>query len=412
MFDSPGTLKHLAFFEELAGLEESDPNWRAISAGLVVLRLVDAWIEEGARAVAADSWGTRAVRTAIGEMSDRTHTRAILLNIVDALEGSPSVTMHSIGPRILAYGQALEYDGNWTLAADVYETLVAHTHPVEDSDVVIMAHLRLGLCYRELSKLDLGMHAYETAGRVANAVGDVMSVLRARIGEAQLLVRRGNLPRAQEMLDDAIARACGPELLEVRSRALHARSNVAYFRGEYELAVQLAYEALDGSGSVREKDRILGDIAASFMELGVFSAARDAYLVLSATAQEQYVRWGSTLNLLEIAARELMQPQFERYRRELESTPMTPHMAASLQLSVGQGYQRFGDTVRARAYLERARDAAERIGLAQLLFQTEESLAENARSQRQKAQQSAPVPEELEEVAQYVRALAPKVPAG
>ena len=37
-------LRHAAFFSELSSLGDSDSSWRAVTAGLVVLRLVDAWV--------------------------------------------------------------------------------------------------------------------------------------------------------------------------------------------------------------------------------------------------------------------------------------------------------------------------------------------------------------------------------
>src|SRR3712207_3703847 len=59
VFEHDRTLRHLAFFEELSALDEGDAEWRAMSAGLVVLRLVDAWMEEGAHVVTGDAWGLR-----------------------------------------------------------------------------------------------------------------------------------------------------------------------------------------------------------------------------------------------------------------------------------------------------------------------------------------------------------------
>lgn len=403
MFNSEGTLKHLAFFEELAQLEESDTTWRAITAGLVVLRLVDAWVEEGPRVVTADAWGLRAVRSAIEEVTERSPVRAILNSIVDALEASPVSNLQSVAPRLMAYGQALEYDASMTLAADVYRTIIAYTHPIDDADVAILAHLRMGSCLRAADDIHGAAGAYETAGRVANAVGDIMGVLRARIGDAQIAVRRGNLPKAEEILDETIARAAAPELREVRSRALHDRSTVAHHRGQFDLAVQLAYDALGCSVSARERDRILGDIAGSFAELGVLTAARDAYLVLAATAQEQYVRWASALNLMDIAAREMAQPAFERYRRELECASLPPHMQANFELMAGQGYSRFGDSEEARNYLERARSLAETHGYGQLLFEAEKELAELQRAKRFAPEVSAAVPSDLIDVASRLR---------
>ena len=66
------------------------------------------------------------------------------------------------------------------------------------------------------------------------------------------------------------------------------------------------------------RDRVLNDLGASFVQLGVYSAARDAYLVVAATAQEQYMRWTAMINLLDVAADERREPVFEQYRRDLE----------------------------------------------------------------------------------------------
>src|SRR5579862_6008951 len=43
--DTNGTLRHRAFFEALASTDEATDAWRAARAGLVTLRLLDAWSE-------------------------------------------------------------------------------------------------------------------------------------------------------------------------------------------------------------------------------------------------------------------------------------------------------------------------------------------------------------------------------
>ena len=75
--ESEGMLRHLAFFEELGKMDETDASWRSVSAGLVVLRLVDNWIADGATKSRVDSWGVSAVREAIargaGDDADPPH---------------------------------------------------------------------------------------------------------------------------------------------------------------------------------------------------------------------------------------------------------------------------------------------------------------------------------------------------
>ena len=159
-----------------------------------------------------------------------------------------------------------------------------------------------------------------------------------------------------------------------RARALHERANVAQLRGDYELAIKLAYEALERNQSPTERDRILGDIALSFMDLGVYTAARDAYMVLSATAQEEYVRWAADLNLLELAAQTGAETVFEQYRQLLRGRHLPPFLETGFELSTGQAYLKFGQPDRARRHLTRAVELAERHKISQLLFDAEEAL--------------------------------------
>lgn len=371
--ESEHTLRHLPFFEEIASLEEGDAAARSATAGLLVIRLVDAWIENDQIAASDDWFGIRSVVTAVEEVSDGTPIKAILLRTIDALQ-SERPDIRSVITPLMAYAKALEYDAKWTLAADVYLSVLRHLHPVEDSDASIAVHLRLGQCYRQMADTDRASAVFEEAFGIATSVGDMVGALRARIGEAQIAMFKGNIPRAENILEETIQRAVGPEMRDVRSRALHDRSNVAFYRREYELAIQLAYDALAISQAPSERDRILGDIALGFMELGVYTAARDAYLVLTATAQEQYTRWAASLNLMEISAKTGVQTSFELYRKQLETQSLPLHMATAFQLVSGSGFQHFGQPARARDHYQRALDLAVAHGFNQYLFEAEEAL--------------------------------------
>ena len=385
-----GMLRHLAFFEELGAMDESDVSWRAVSAGLVVMRLVDRWMSDGALGLTAHS--VSAVRAAIEEMPETTPVRRILSAVVDAMAESESGEMHAVTPRLMAYGQALEYESKLSLAADVYRTIVAHAHPIEDADIAIPAHNQLAFCLRNLGDLSGAAAAYDEATRVATTTGDIIGVLRAQVGRAKVWIAVGNVPQAEAILDDAIVRAAAPGLEDVRARALHDRAHVAAMRGQYERTIQFAYQALEISVSQRHRDRILGDIAAGFSDLGLLDVARDAYVVLAATSQEQYVRWMSELNLLEIAAKQGNEPQFDRFRRDLASADFTPQLRVIYLLHVGRGYDLFGRTDLSIEYLDRAVRLASQYQLNALLFEAEDALGQ-ARLRRSKqcvAQQSAP----------------------
>ena len=377
MFDSTRRARHLPYFTELASLDDHDPSWKAVSAGLVLLRLVDAWIEEGAAVVVADGWGVRSVAAALEEMPAGLPARAILMSALDALTSARSGDMHAVAPRLMAYARSLDLDAKWALAADVYETVLAHVHPDEESEIAIDALLRRAHCLRELGEFADATEAYGTAGDVAHRTGDMIGTLRARIGQAKIVVARGNLPAADAILHETVQLANQHNLMEVRSLATHDRAHIAHIRGQYDLAIRYAYDAMRDSVNETNRDRILGDLAGSFYMLGVKSAARDAFLILAATAREQWQRWVATINLMELSASDAVELQFERYRQQLASADLPPILRTQFELHVGRGYQQFGHFIEANTWLERALATASAHSFNHLVFEAEAALQSN-----------------------------------
>jgi tetratricopeptide (TPR) repeat protein len=336
---------------------------------------VDTWIEEGAAAVAANGWGLRSVEAAIEEVDAGLPARSVLQSIVTALKSSPTNDMRAIAPRLLAYGRALDLDAKWALAADVYETVIAHVHPVEDSDVAITAYLRHAYCMRSTGSIDEAAHSYLTASQIAESVSDIFGVLRAQIGAATIAKARGNLPQAESLLDDAIVQAEAHELKDVHAMALHDRADLAYLRGNFDMAIRVAYQALEGTRDPINRDRLLNDIAGSFYMLGVRSVARDTYLIIEATAQEQYQRWVASINLMEIAASDGSRVVFERYHRALEQAALPPALQAQFYLHAGEGFAKLGEPEEAEAALRSGMQLANSYGYHQLSFAIEAALA-------------------------------------
>jgi tetratricopeptide (TPR) repeat protein len=398
-------MRHVAFFTELASLEDADPSWRAVTAGLVVLRLVDAWVEEGAGVVAADSWGVRSVRAAVEDMPAGMPARTLLGGVVDALTAGGGGELQAVTPRLMAYARSLDLDARWALAADVYETILSHVHPVEDADVAVNALLRRGHCLRQMGNLSEASAVYSTAAEVATRANDMIGVLRARIGEAKVLAEKGNLPAADAMLEAAVMAAGDHRLNEVRSAATHDRSHVAYLRGHYDAAVRFAYDAMRDSANEHERERILNDLATAFSTLGVKSAARDAFMILAATAHEQYLRWTATINLMELAADEGVRLQFERYRQQLANASLPPLLQVQFELHVGRGYQAMGELGLAQSWLERAAGTAASHSFNKLTFEVEEALVKNSRPAQRTPAVAFEVPEDVGRIANEIREL-------
>src|ERR1700760_519983 len=99
--ESTGMLRHLSFFEELGKLDETDASWRSVSAGLVVMRLIDQWIEDGPHKSRMDTWAVGAVRESIAQIADTTPIRRILTSIVHVMVSSTAIDMHALCPRLM-----------------------------------------------------------------------------------------------------------------------------------------------------------------------------------------------------------------------------------------------------------------------------------------------------------------------
>jgi len=391
---------HVAFFDALGTLTESDAEWRPMSAGLLMLRLLDSWLANASDQHSDFDQEIRAVREAVNAVPSGTPVRGILSGIVDAIEQLPIREVRPIAPRLMAYGRSLEYEAAWRLATDVYETIVAYTHPAIEPEMTIDATMRMAFCFRTLGEMASAELAYKRAGSLAAAVGDSAKMLHARIGDAKMALVRGNLPAAESILDDTLAKAKTVGAKHVLAMAFHERATVAHARGEHERAIRFAYDALRLTHSLRERDRVLFDLSTFFMDSNVFVAARDALMVLAATAQEQYVRLAATVNLMEIAAREGSEPIFELYRRQLATADLPLAIEVRVHYCTGLGYSAFGHLDSAMEQLEQARDLAARHSLNQQTFEAEALLADVRRGARLQRNTAVDVPESVYDVAE------------
>jgi tetratricopeptide (TPR) repeat protein len=375
------SLAHMPYFEQLSTLADDSAEWRSVSAALVVLRLFDSWMQGGPAVVAADAPGLQAVRDQIAAMDVRDSNRRLLGSIVDAIVTAQAPRIVTVAPRLMAYGRALQHAANWPLAADVYRTVLAYAMPVEDSETVVAANMQLGRCLRVLAEWEEALACFAAVSQVATMTDDMMSILRARIQEANIAIDRGNLPHAETLLEDTIVCAKERGLQEIGATAMHDRAHLALRRGKPTEAVVWQYEAFKGVRNQMARDRVLNDLGASFVQLGIYSAARDAFLVVASTAHEQYMRWTATINLLDVSVHERREPLFEQYRRDLETASMPPALAVYYYIYVAQGYRAFDQLSLATAAINRAVEIATTNQLGQALFEAEEFFGELKRDQ-------------------------------
>jgi tetratricopeptide (TPR) repeat protein len=365
-------IRHQVYFDTLGSMKEGTPSWRSVFAGLSVMRLVDSCEAQGS--VTAIGWAPlHSVRAAIEEMSEGDVIRGVLTAVVEALTTSAGID-DSVCAALLAYGRALDYEASWGLATDVFSTVAKIVKPERNARLAVEAHIAVGGAARRNGDWEVSARAYSQAAYIADTLGDRSGVLTVQVGIANTYLAKGNLPQAQTILDDVVLQACDHELTEVQADALHGRAAVLYRQGKAAEGLIDAHEALKLMAKPSSRDVLVGDIAAMFTELGLRNAARDAHLLLAATAQSKMVRWSAVLNLMELAALEGMKDTFYDYERELARAPLGPWLRSHYLLLTGEGYHRFGRQDLAIEALEAAVAYAEINQIHQIAFKAQAAL--------------------------------------
>jgi tetratricopeptide (TPR) repeat protein len=360
-------LRHMAYFQALGESEAGTPDWEATSAGLVVLRLVDRWVWRHVRERAPTFREFVTVRRAVARVSPGP-IRAALEQLASAIAVFSGARAAPVNDCLMVYAQVLQDSAQWTLAADVYDTVLLNARSASDSRALPVCAVRAGFCLRMMGRLDEAQRVYRLGLEIASDLGDRPNALLARVGIAAVAAQRGALEEAESALDDVIAGAGegggGPELMAVRAAALHDRGGIAIARQEYERAVLLLYEAFALYQDMPNRDRALNDLATALGSLGLRRAARDAYFVIHSTSHQRDLRWWAGLNLMRLAVLERNEGEFEHYRRLLRAESLTGPHAAHYALFVGEGHARFGRPDRARRAFSRAAQLADEFGLA------------------------------------------------
>ena len=366
-------IRHQVYFDALGSLKEDSASWRSVFAGLSVLRLIDAYADL-APGTAAPNWAQlHSVRAAVDEIHDGDPVRGVLGCVIDEVTTRSAVD-DTVCAALLSYGRALDYEASWGLAADVFATVARVTKPEKNPRLAVEAHIAVGGSARRNGDWEVSARAYSQAAYLADTLGDRPGVLTVQVGIANTYIAKGNLPQAQSILDDVVMQARDQHLATVEAVALHSRASLAQILGDKTDAVRLCHEALNLTTAPGARDSVLEDLAVAFSELGMHDAARDAHVLLSVTAQAKWTRWQATINLMELASIDGMEPAFDKYALELSRAPMGPWLKSHYLLFLGEGLERFGRYEAAREALEQTVEFAAANQIHAVTFKAESAL--------------------------------------
>ena len=212
------TALHIPFFQVLSRCTPDGADWRATTAGLVTIRLADRRVS-GRR----PSWrDLRQVRRTIQDVDRESPLYTALVSLFSAVGSAWRLRHERVVAALRGYANALHTSGNWSLAADVYETMLAQLDQPNDDAIAAEAYERVGEALRTLGRFDEAAQSFRDGRALALRHGDVVGELRMRIAEASVASRRGRTGEARAIIAETIGAAERAGLPHVRALALGA----------------------------------------------------------------------------------------------------------------------------------------------------------------------------------------------
>lgn len=383
LFDDVGSsadvLRHAPFLER-ARVERDDDrevSARLALAAYVTARLVDR-THEGAgddECREAFAWQVDAVRRHLSDLPPELPETAHLVGILEAV---PAAGRAPTGLRLglMAYAYFLEHEARLAEALDVL-ALAAQCYgkaipPAEFAAVALFA-ARL---HRLQARWAAANASYAAAEEAGQGTGDMVTVLRSRLGRGAVLRGQGNLPACRALAESVLRSAEQLNLRDVQAMACADLAAVLDLQGLLPESVQAEYRAFQLSDDEIQRMRYLGDLGVALARIGAVGAARTAFEIVVASQASFLVRTNAVLELMELESGVDNRVAFERLRAQAESVRdrMTPSMAADYLYKVGVGLARFGKLARAREVLSEGLRQSEASGLNAWYFRFERTL--------------------------------------
>ena len=343
----------------------------------VVARLVDRLLSglEGVEAQEGFSWQVAAVRRHLGDLPGEAPEAAHLRGIAEAVPADPTPTP-ALRLCLTAYAYFLEHEARLDEALDILGLAArAHGPSVPAAEFAAIA-LFAGRLNRLLARWTAANTCYARAEDAATSVGDMVTVLRSRLGRSAVLRGQGNLPLSHTIAEEVAQRARAANLCEVEAMAWSDLGAVLVLQGHLEESVQAKYRAFRLTEDSLNRMRVLGDLGVGLLRIRAYESARLAFDIVATSNTSFMVRANAVLELMDLESAVGNRMAFERRRADAEASRerMPPSMAADFHFKAGVGMARFGRAKRAREFLGAGLRLAEEHRLNVWYFKFESEL--------------------------------------
>lgn len=354
----------------LADAERPKVNVRFLTA-----RLVKMYLDEGLyldRTGLADQ--TRQIRTELEDLDDFVDEGALIHDVIARLEADD---VGGLARALLALATHNDQARRLHAARDLYLSVYELAVHAAEPEVAMDAAWSMGRASRRATDWTGAFRWYQWAAELAKAFQDHGRYGRILDGLANAHRDRGSLPKAREILAQALKVATEHRDSELRASAFHTLMTVEKLAGAHGRAIVYGWESVQAHTDGQRRLWALMDLGSVFMEAGQYDDAEEALDVVVRDVEDLDARVLAISTLSQSASSRGNRKAFEQRCLELEAAGWQSASAiirGQIMLDRGLSWMRLGEPQRAKEALEWALAFGEGQQVSKVVLDADDAL--------------------------------------
>ena len=361
--------------KDIEGHEKNEAVNRRISCRFLVARVVRAILDDDLSTDGeALDHQIGCVRRELGDQFAGDPERPLWQAVLDAAEEDDR---NAFAKAVLTLGVHAEELGHLSGAREFYRSAYEASMAVGAEQEALEAARFAGRAWRKSSEWERSLAWYGVARSLAAAVGDPAREALVMDGAAKVHKERGNLPRARQLLDEALKVALHSGDPYAIGATYHDLGAVAAMTGCFDEGIRMTWLAVRHYQTEQDQLSAVTSLAGILSEAGELKAAESAYVLLVRRVKSIAYRLYALSGYAKVAGLRMDRREFERRTAVLEAAGFHDGPAAfkaGSWIDRGDVYRKLRDFPEARRCYENAIELAETHRLGQFLIQAEEAI--------------------------------------
>ena len=361
--------------KDLDGCDPDDALSRRISSRFLVARVVRTVVDQDLttdpETLAQQVSG---VRRELDGSAARDREFALWCDVLDAVSADDWAAL--LG-TLLALAGHVEDQGHFSGARELYRSAYEIAMATGDDQMAMEGARLSGRACRRQAEWDRALDWYAVARGLAVAMDERGREALILDGVASIHRERGSLPRAREVLQEALQAALASGDREAETNVYQDLMAVSGLVGDHDSAIRFGWNAVQAPREEEDRLKALAGLAWAFVLAGDFQAAEDAYVIVAKGVRRLEHRLYALSGYTQVAGLRGHGTEFRARLGRLEAEGFergSVKFRAEAHLELGQVFLALDDCEEAERRFRLALTLSQEHKLNQLMFKAEEAL--------------------------------------